>query len=70
MDKYFFTAVFCFLEYVVIFSTKPTGFFDVRAHIEYQVNDLVLCRISTTLAPWPAEILTVYTIMLVTRCFP
>ena len=30
----------------------------------------MLCRISTTLALWPAEILTVYTIMLVTRCFP
>ena len=29
----------------------------------------MLCRISMTLALWPAEILTVYTIMLVTRCF-
>ena len=53
------------LEYVVIFSTKPTGFFDVGANIEYQVNDLVLCRISTTLAPWPAEILTVFTLSLI-----
>ena len=33
-------------------------------------NDLVLCGISTTLALWTVEILTVYTIMLVTRCFP
>ena len=66
----FFHGPLNLLEYVVIFSTKPTGLFDVRAHIEYEVNDLVLCRISTTLAPWPAEILTVYTIMLVTRCFP
>ena len=59
-----FSRPFSLLEYVVIFSTKPTGLFDVRAHIEYEVNDLVLCRISTTLAPWPTEILTVYTIML------
>ena len=46
-----FSRPFNLLEYVAIFSTKPIGFFDVRAHIEYEVNDLVLCRISTTLAP-------------------
>ena len=39
-------------------------------HAITYTNDLVLCHISTTLALWPAEILTVYTIMLVTRCFP
>ena len=27
-----FSRPFSLLEYVVIFSTKPTGFFDVRAH--------------------------------------
>ena len=30
-----FSRPFYLLENVVIFSTKTTGFFDVRAHIEY-----------------------------------
>ena len=31
----FFSRPFYLLENVVIFSTKPTGFFDIRTHIEY-----------------------------------
>ena len=38
----FFHGPLNLLDYVVISSTKPTGLFDVRAHIEYEVNDLVL----------------------------
>ena len=57
-----------FLTFVLILSTGDCNV-DISEQVIYQVNDLVLCRISTTLAPWPAEILTVYTIMLVTRCF-
>ena len=34
------------------------------------VNDLLLCRMCTTLALCPAKILTVCTIMLVTHCLP
>ena len=32
---YIFSRPFYLLENVVIFSTKPTGFFDIRNHIEY-----------------------------------
>ena len=68
----FFSRSFYLLENVVIFSTKPTVFFVIRAHIEfwpllYQVKGFVLCRMSTTLTLWFAEILTMYTIMLVIR---
>ena len=58
-----------FLTFVLTLSTGDCNV-DISEQVIYQVNDLVLCRISTTLALWPAEILTVYTIMLVTRCFP
>ena len=58
-----------FLTFVLILSAGDCNV-DISEQVIYQVNDLVLCRISTTL--WPGEILTVCTIMfyLVTRCFP
>ena len=31
----FFSRPFYLLENVVIYYTKPTGFFDIRTHIEY-----------------------------------
>ena len=58
-----------FLTFVLILSTGDYNV-DISEQVMYKENDLVLCRISTTLAPWPAEIRTVYTIMLVTRCLP
>ena len=57
-----------FLTFVHILSTGHCNV-DISEQVIYHVNDLVLCRTSTTLALWPAEILTVYPIMLVTRCF-
>ena len=33
--RLFFPRQFYLLENVVNLSTKPTGFFDIRAHIEY-----------------------------------
>ena len=57
-----------FLTLVLILSIGD-GNVDISEQVIYQVNDLVLCRISTTVSLWPAEILTLYT-MLVTRCFP
>ena len=76
----FFSRSFYLLENVVIFSTKPTVFLsfvlilssgDCNVYISeqllYQVKGFVLCRMSTTLALWFAEILTMYTIMLVIR---
>ena len=62
-------SILDFMTFVLILSTGDCNV-DISEQVIYQVNDLVFCRISTTLAPWPAEILTVYTIMLVTRCFP
>ena len=58
-----------FLTFVLILSAGDCNV-DISEQVIYQVNDLVLCRMSTILDPWPTEILTVYTIMLVTRCFP
>ena len=58
-----------FLSFVLILSITDCNV-DMSKQLFYQVNDLVLCRISMTLALCPAEILTVYTIMLVIRCFP
>ena len=46
------------------------GNVDISEQLLYQVKDLVLCRISTTLALCPAKILTAYTIMLVIRFLP
>ena len=58
-----------FLTFVLILSTCDCNV-DIFEQVLYQVNDLVLCRISTTLALWPTKIITVYTIMLVNHCFP
>ena len=58
-----------FFTFVLILNSGDCNV-DIFEQVIYYVNGLVLCRISTTLALWPAEILTVYTIVLVTRCFP
>ena len=53
------------MTFVLILSTGDCNV-DTAEQVIYQVNDLVRCRISTTLALWPAEIFSVYTIILVT----
>ena len=57
-----------FFTFVLILNSGDCNV-DIFEQVIYYVNGLVLCRISTTLALWPAEILTVYPIMLVTHCF-
>ena len=66
---FFLPSLLDFLTFVLILSTGDCNV-DTAEQVIYQVNDLVHCRISTTLALWPAEIFTMYTIMLVTCCFP
>ena len=60
-----------FLTIVLIFGTGDCNV-DISEQLLllYQVKVLVLCRISTTVALCPTEILTVYAIMLVIRSFP
>ena len=52
------------LSFVLILSISDCNV-DISKQLLYLVNDLVLCRMSN-----PAEILTVYIIMLEIRCFP
>ena len=60
-----------FLTFVLILSTGDRNV-DISEQVIYQINDLVLLSYIHDFSSlhWPAEILTVYTIMLVTRCFP
>ena len=64
-------SLFCldFSTFVFILRTGDCNI-EISEQLLYQVKDLVLCRISTTLALCPAKILTVYTIMLAIHCFP
>ena len=55
-----------FLSFVLILSSGHCNVY-ISEQLLYQVKGFVLCRMSTTLALWFAEILTMYTIMLVIR---
>ena len=55
-----------FLSFVLILSSGDCNVY-ISEQLLYQVKGFVLCRMSTTLALWFAEILTMYTIMLVIR---